>query len=171
MRTKKVPYGCKESIFWVQRMYLMCAKKVPYVYKKCTFGYKGSTFGYKEGTFGYRKIMQLIQVILKQVLEVLVQGELPWGNKFSLKVDLPPNPRFSFEASGLSVQSLCDLCHWEFWRCTFKLFLIGLDDRKSTFGYEKLFIAPILCARVHFRTLNRNSWLLLVPISSTGCVC
>ena len=29
----------------------------------------------------------------------------------SLKVDLPPNPMLSFEASGLSIQSLCGLAN------------------------------------------------------------
>ena len=35
-----------------------------------------------------------------------------WDYFVFLKEDLPPNPMLSFEASGLSVQSLCGLAIW-----------------------------------------------------------
>ena len=79
-------------------------------------------------TFGYKKIYLLVAkrscnwFSNSNIKANFSTGGASFREYISLKDDLPSNPKFSFEASGLSVQSLCDLCHWEFWRCTTKLF-------------------------------------------------
>ena len=100
----------QKSTLWVQKSTLWVQTKYP--------------MGTNKVLYGYKKIMQLIF----KYEASFSTGGASFREYTSLKDDLPSNPKFSFEASGLSVQSLCDLCHWEFWRCTFRKILIGLYD-------------------------------------------
>ena len=49
---------------------------------------------------------------------------------------------------------------------------IKIDSKEITWLLSvPIYSTGCVCARGHFRTLNKNNRLLSVPISNTGCVC